>query len=123
MKFEEQLTIGDLLRGLNGIDNTKDVRFDFGYFRPSGVGSYRGYYSDLSFRYTIGREYPTVQEVIDMLENAIGKDFEGYKGGSYTMSVASPVWVANYGEASGVAVVDVLDLGHAVILETELVDY
>lgn len=54
--------------------------------------------------------------------NAIDHDFEGYKGGFYTMTADTPVWVANYGEATGVAVVDVLDLGHAVILQTELVD-
>lgn len=57
-----------------------------------------------------------------MLRSAVGAAFEGYKGGVFTMSRHTPVWVANYGNAGNTAVVGVRDLGYLVIIETAYVE-
>lgn len=44
---------------------------------------------------------PTVSEFLDMLEFIKGRYFVGYKGGDFTMSRQTPVWVANDGMCSG----------------------
>lgn len=71
-----------------------------------GVGSYRGYYDHLAIE--PGGKPGTVAEAVTELQGAIGKTFQGYKGGDYTMTQDTPVWVSHYGEASGHRVVDVV---------------
>ena len=72
-------------------------------------------------------ENPSAQNLLNVLNLAKGKVFEGYKGGDFTMGKTTPVWVANYGESSGFkregdkynqAVVDVEETDKGVILKT-----
>lgn len=49
--------------------------------------------------------------------------FTGYKGGEFTMSGETPVYVANPDEAGGTAVVDVRDDGRRIVLITESFDW
>ena len=67
------------------------------------VRSYRGIYSDIAIGHVSS---PTnlnrVADFIAVLRNAIGIEYPGYRGGEYRMTRNTPVWVGNYGEATGV---------------------
>lgn len=117
----KQLTLGELIEALKKQEPDKWVRFDFCYFRPSGLHSYRGYYEQLAIDYTEGL-HKTVLDLLNMLQAAVGADFYGYKGGNYRMTEDTPVWVDKPSDVSGTAVVGVRDNGHAVILETANID-
>ena len=123
----EQLTLGHLVHKLDALIElgraNEHVMFDFVYFHPTCIHSYRGYYQDVALGYESG--YPgklTVQSLRDLCFDAIGSEFEGYKGGNYTMSTATPVWVGNPKEAGRTAVVGVEDTGYEVILLTAKVE-
>jgi hypothetical protein len=60
---------------------------------------------------------------LEMLKDADGKTFEGYKGGDYTMSRQTPVWVSNYGTSNETAVVGVIDKNYVVIIATAYQEY
>lgn len=70
---------------------------DPGIVAPVGFHSphsYRGYYDDLAFE---PLENATVKEMLACARSAVGKTFEGYKGGSYTMGLYSTVYLSEYG--------------------------
>lgn len=57
---------------------------------------------------------------------ALGRDgatHEGYKGGDFKMSLRTPIWVANYGDATGTALIGIQDCGWIVRLATGYRDY
>lgn len=88
-RSQTQMTLGKLIKVLQDLDPATLL--------PLGdLDSYRGYYSDLAFEPT---NTPRTSELIlnDCLA-AMGKVFEGYKGGEYLMGESTPIWVANYGE-------------------------
>lgn len=118
---EKQLTLGELISILKRKDQDLDITFDFVHFRPCGAHSYRGYYEDLAIGYQSGGE-TKVRDLLKKLEDACGAEFNGYKGGEYTMHEGTPVWVANSNESGGTAIVDVVDDEWRVILKTEMVD-
>ncbi len=127
MRLREQrrvLGIEDLVRLLYLQDQEKSIYFDFLGFRPTGkVDSYRGYYSDLAIEFSNGSDSDcTVGELAKVLDNAIGETYEGYKGGEYIMNEDTKVWVSNYGESSGTAIVGVRDDDWRVLLITEQED-
>lgn len=72
-------------------------------FCISGIDSWRGSYCELSFQYScfVAQTMPSVDNIIDMLEGAVGKTYDGYKGGDFTMHENSEVWLDNYGDCSG----------------------
>ena len=121
----EQLSLGEVIDTLKEIQKTaKDdtyVRFDFGYFTPKNLGSYRGFYDELAIGYDDG-EYSTLNDFIKMLEEALTKTFCGWKGGDYTMTRSTPLWVANSGEANETAVVNIINDGFRVIIETKYIE-
>lgn len=84
-----QLTLGKAIETLKAMDNdTKIV----------GLGelmSYRGYYCDLAFE--PGKDM-TAGELLEECQNAMGRVFQGYKGGDYLMGETTPLWVAEYGD-------------------------
>ena len=56
--------------------------------------SYRGIYRDLAFEIKKFTEYPCIMgEFNTALEKAIGSTYTGYKGGDFTMSKNTNVWV------------------------------
>lgn len=73
---------------------------------PFDVSSYRGYYDHLAIEYTADHR-ATVADFIRILRDAVGSTMEGYKGGDFTMTRQTPVWVSNWGTSSGVAVTGV----------------
>ncbi len=124
----EQLTLGQFINMLENVskdhkDEEKTIRYDFGYFEPNGIHSYRGYYDQLALGYEI-KEYGEETKVSDVLKyckNAIGKSFVGWKGGEYTMDEDTPLWVSNSGQACGTAIVGVKDT-YVIIIETANLD-
>lgn len=117
------MTLGELIDALKDCDQTTSCRFDFGYFVPTEIKSYRGDYSHLALAYTEDREPPQVSSVVVFLEAAIGKHHEGYKGGGCKASRESPVWVANWGQCPGTAVVAARESEGVVILDTKHIEY
>lgn len=57
--------------------------------------SYRGYYRDLAFERRDGKI--TSLAALELCQSAMGKVFEGYKGGEYMMGESTPVWIATRG--------------------------
>lgn len=57
--------------------------------------SYRGYYSDLAFERSDG--FRKASEILSDCLSALGKTFEGWKGGDFLMSEDTPLWIATEG--------------------------
>lgn len=115
------MRLGEIIAALKQASPETNVIFDFGGFAPSGIDSYRGYYSDLALSYRANKPI-TVAELLEILTGADDDVFEGYKGGTWKMNKTTPVWVANYGESHGVAVTAVDTGGYRVIIRTALID-
>lgn len=130
-----QLTLGKTIKLLEMAINDdpeeeakdpKKVYFDFCRLVPNGIDSYRGYYDELAVNWCnegwdhAGKEIKgwPLTELIAELKAAVGKTYEGYKGGDFKMTEDTPLWVANYGESGSTAIVGVLDQGWCVIIET-----
>lgn len=60
--------------------------------------SYRGYYDELAFTPVI--EDTPILEFINSLKDALNKSYNGYKGGEYTMTEDTTVWLTEYGSSS-----------------------
>lgn len=132
MKTSPQLTLGELILKLEPIvaaqkakkeNDEATVRFDFAYFHPTVLSSWRGSYRELALEFSDEGEAPKVSEFLKKLKEAVGKTYEGYKGGDFVMGKTTPLWVANYGDSNEVGVVGVLDRGWVVILETKFLTY
>jgi hypothetical protein len=123
----QNMSLGELIDELDGVDHKcLAVRLEDGR-GISGIESYRGYYSDLALvpsETPIGARQPeyTVENLLDGLKNAVGEKFTGYKGGEFVMQNHTPVWVSEYGEASGLAVKGVEVRDDKVVILTEQVD-
>ena len=101
------------------------VQFGFIHFRPNlRIHSYRGYYEDLALGYTdeYQKEDTTVEALLKILEEAVGKTYTGYKGGDFYMDENTALWVANHSESGGTAIVDVIDCSYYIILKVEIID-
>lgn len=127
LKTSSQLLLGELILKLEAVSN-KDLPLfiDLMDKRPKGIDSWRGSYCELAIQTetfgsyntdevewkskdgsyesykqkSIGKENPTVQGWIDVLKEAIGKTFTGYKGGDFLMGKNTPVWLAENGNSS-----------------------
>ena len=69
--------------------------------------SYRGSYDELSLHCISSATIFTAEDLLDNAKAAVGKEFEGWKGGMYRMDEATPLWFSPIGEVSDVSVVDV----------------
>jgi hypothetical protein len=123
MQKSDQLVLGELTILMDNVDGEKPVVFDDVDCVPTSVGSWRGSYRELAIRYDGGSEPMTVDEFHAILDDADGKTFKGYKGGDFTMSSTTPVWVANRGTSSGFkhrehGVVGVREEDERVVIET-----
>lgn len=84
-----QMTLGKLIERLAALPPETRVK---------GLGSehsYRGYYSDLAFEPT-DTEIPA-SALLAQCRAAMGREYEGYKGGDYLMGESTPLWSAPYG--------------------------
>lgn len=111
-------TLGALIDALERRPQDSEVRFAFGYFAPKGLGSYRGFYEHLAIGYDADAPMRTVADFLSDLRDAVGRMYEGYKGGEYCMSRDTPIWVAGYGESTSTAVVGVAGNEWLTVIET-----
>jgi hypothetical protein len=79
--------------------------------------SWRGIYAELAIGFSSEGNIKVI-DFYNMLKEAIGKEFTGYKGGEFIMGKATPVWVANYGNSGNTALLDVVDDDYQIILIT-----
>lgn len=121
---DKQITLGQLIDALKTASPTGSVRFDWCDLHPAGLASYRGYYEDLAIGFMCEKWTPivTVSDFLLECQSAIGKTFEGYKGGDFEMDRDTVLWVANYGSSTGWAIVGVKVTEFGVTLKTKLVD-
>lgn len=124
-----QLSLGEFIDLLEAYPEDKRAEdacyFDFGFLTPTGLDSYRGYYDQLAMGFAETETYPepTVATVLKWCQEAVGKEYTGYKGGEFTMSRSTPLWVANYGKSGSTAIVGrVADVTHAFVIKTAYLD-
>lgn len=118
----DQLSLGQLIHQLKGItDQDAGVMFDFCAFRPTTLDSWRGSYDELALGYA--DEDITVSQLLARCEEAVGRSYQGYKGGDYIMSEHTPVWVSQYGHSSSTAITCVRDKRWVVVIETRHQEY
>jgi hypothetical protein len=122
-------SLGAVIDALKTCRPTAEVQYDFCYLRPTTLESYRGHYDHLALGWTpksFGEQHfwVPILVLIAYLEEAIGKEYEGWKGGDYVMSRETPLWVANPGETGGTGIVaiEVMHDGKTVVLVTKRVD-
>jgi hypothetical protein len=125
-----QLALGEIIAKLEAIpDQAKAVLYVFEYAYPTTLASWRGAYQELAlgFQVTVGhnlgQEDPTVASILIECRSALGQTFEGWKGGDFVMSEATPVWVANPGNSGNTGIVGVTDRGWQVTLDTAYCEY
>lgn len=95
--MKKVITLGELIDQLKSQKQDNQVRFDFGRIAPVALNSWRGVYSELALGYNDDKSI-TVAELLTICENAIDKIFHGYKGGDYTATRNTSVYVANWGQ-------------------------
>lgn len=96
-RSKTQMTLGKLIALLQMIEPARPIK-GFGELM-----SYRGYYCDLAFESRDGTE--PAANLLARCEVAMGRVFEGYKGGDYAMHENTPLWIAHYG-TTGVRLMD-----------------
>jgi len=84
----EAVTIDALLEALKELPQNAFVTRGF-----ANPHSYRGYYEELG----VEPAESTIQHMVDVLEDALGTVYEGYKGGDFLMSGHTGVHFATYG--------------------------
>lgn len=119
---EGGLTLGELvdaLRGVQSIEHDLIVKLEWGerLVNIEDLGSYRGYYEDIAIE-PGGNAELTVEETVNMLSDAIGRTYEGYKGGDFTMRADTAVWAAHYGDSSGIGVTGVVATERLAVITT-----
>jgi len=97
---------------------------------PAGqLGSYRGYYNQLTIYRSNGighgGDAPAVT-VAGLLANARDADggiFTGYKGGDFTMGLDTPVWASDYGD-TGLGIAELIqDADRVTVITFNTDDY
>lgn len=121
----DQLTLGQVIDVLERVDDkSRGVAFDFAATAPTRVRSYRGYYDQPALGwaatgYSGSHQPPSVADLITELRGAVGRTFEGWKGGDYTYDFDSPLWVDNPGDCNGTYITGADTEGYYVVLKTE----
>ena len=118
------MKLGQLIKQLESIPQDLPVYYDFCDLIPTKLDSWRGSYAELA----LGFDQPNgnnvnVEELLKECRSAIGKTFEGYKGGNYTMNVETRVWISNYGEGSHTGISHITDEDWCAIIHTKLQEF
>ena len=86
------LTLGAVKDALEKMP--KDAVCAIGFGEPN---SYRGYYDQVAFK---PAPNVLVRDMQVYVEDALSREFEGYKGGTYHYGQLTPVWIARWGECA-----------------------
>jgi len=117
------MTLGEIIDALESVDqycnngDIKEVTYDFGYFVPTDLDSWRGSYENLALGYN-NDEAPLLTDLIERCKRADGATYMGWKGGDYLMTMDTPVYVSNPGEACDTGIIGVHDAGWKIVLQT-----
>lgn len=103
-----QLTLGQLIKSLESSSQYATVECTNG-ISPGTPYSYRGYYSDIAFELNDPTEVDLkVKDFLAICRKVLGTTLEGYKGGDFVMDANTPLWLSAWGDASDVAIMDVV---------------
>lgn len=114
------LTLGVAIDQITKFPDRYVVVFDGTNLSPGDEMSYRGYYSDLAF--DEGNEPKTVEEFGQQLFGALDQKYTGYKGDEFRMDPSTPLWVSEYGEASGIALMSMHVAEDRVVIVTKKIE-
>lgn len=107
------ILLGELIAQLEKLPADGEINWAFASLPITAVDSWRGVYAELALGWGENRrrDQPALRTVGELLQNlraAVGRTFEGYKGGQFTMGLGTPVWCDNYGEYTQTRIVSVL---------------
>ena len=96
------MTLGALIDQLSQRPQEQRLTFEFGAMQPTTLKSYRGDYRDLAIGYDLPgtRPHVTVAGFMAKCRDVENSTLEGYKGGMFTMTRDTEVWVANWGQTA-----------------------
>jgi hypothetical protein len=108
------LTLGNLIDFLGTCNNDmiikikhqKDAQLFPTMCTITNPHSYRGYYEDLAFEYETGKQ--TVKELLSITKKCVGKEFDGWKGGTFEMKKDTVLWISEEGCCSDFGIIDVI---------------
>lgn len=104
----QPVSLGRLIELLEAAKSDDTVQYDFCGLYPDTLNSYRGYYDHLALGHSESAgELTKVGMLLTELRSAVGRVYEGYKGGNYRMSLETPMWVADWGSSHSTAIVGV----------------
>lgn len=83
------MELGELITALEAEDPRKVVPHGF-----TGPHSYRGHYEQLAFE---PASNVTVSAMLADARSAVGAEYQGYKGGDFTMDERTECWLASWG--------------------------
>lgn len=114
------LTLGQLKDALSQFSLDHEVRLDLpARVQPTSLASWRGAYAELALGYE-ALSYATtsikVGELVRRCEEANGRTYEGWKGGSYRMTYRTPVYLDNPGCYTSTEIVGARFDGYDVLL-------
>jgi hypothetical protein len=124
------MTLGTLYRTLDAIRASPEMRtlpVSVCGTGCLGLTSWRGVYAQAAIDFgasTPGRT-KTLDELADELDDALhGKEFQGYKGGTYTYDESTPVWASPWGESQHLAITGVhLGIDCLVLATVDIEEY
>jgi hypothetical protein len=101
-----QMTLGAFIAALDEAPSDSWILIDVLGLVPKELDSYRGYYDHLALGFSTDGHQTTAAVLADA-KAAMGRCFQGYKGGDYYMNEDTPIWVASYGKSGGLRVVGI----------------
>lgn len=125
--IERTMTLGEIIEKLEQCDQTKSTGYDFCGMCIDGIHSWRGNYADLAIGFSeptgASGNRMTVSQVLQMFKEAVGKTYEGYKGGKFIMDLNTEVWVDNYGRFTETGLKDIVESEYTVTFITAPTEY
>ena len=127
MTLYRTMLLGDIIQAIesagtkNEDGEDKYVVFDFASVIPTHLDSWRGDYSHLALGCRFldpCEDYPTAEEFLTELKSAVGKTYQGWKGGRYVMTEKTPVWVDNPGNYTCTRITGIIDHFDGIIIQT-----
>ena len=104
------VTLGEMIDFLTDTDinapvllNPAESGLDFGYNSIGYPHSFKGIHSDMAFEPSAEKMFRN--NLLRICQGAVNSSYAGYKGGEFTMTRKTPLWVSEYGEDSGIAIV------------------
>lgn len=101
------------------------ITFDWGCAWPTGFDSYRGDYAQICMEFGgEHRHHETVAGLLKKMEDMLGTELTGWKGGEYGVDGSKEVYVCCAGCTSKTRVVDIVrsEYGSAIIRTQEFAD-